>query len=159
VCTTRAHPHRRGCPMDRLCRSATVKLAVRRSRVVDTNARLRQADLAARLPDPDLFPTMGVRMRFRIVLSLLAALVVASPAAAAKKALFDNTKAETAANADWVIDTDQPVPVPDQSAITWATSETYWTGAISSWGVQLVKRGYTVATLTPTYGITYGDGG
>jgi hypothetical protein len=93
------------------------------------------------------------------LLAPLLVLLVVTPATAARKALFDNTKAETAGNADWVIDNDQPVPSPAQSGIGPATARTYWTGAISSWGVDLVKRGYTVATLTSAYGITYGNSG
>ncbi|HTY08454.1 MAG TPA: lamin tail domain-containing protein, partial [Candidatus Edwardsbacteria bacterium] len=34
---------------------------------------------------------------------------------------------------------------------------TYWTGGISSWGIASVKKGHTVATLTTSYGITYGS--
>jgi len=75
-----------------------------------------------------------------------------------KRVLFDNTHAETAGNADWIIDTDQPLPVPDQSTVTPATPRTYWLGSISSWGIDLVKRGYHVATLTASFGITYGKG-
>ncbi len=89
----------------------------------------------------------------------LAAVSAAPAAAAPLRVLFDNTHAETAGNADWIIDTDQPLPVPDQSTVTEATPRTYWLGAISSWGIDLVKRGYQVATLTPAYGITYGDAG
>ena len=81
-----------------------------------------------------------------------------SARATVKHVLFDNTHAQTAGNADWIIDTDQPLPIPDQSTVTEATPRTYWLGAISSWGIDLVKRGYTVASLTPTYGITYGNG-
>ena len=49
-------------------------------------------------------------MKFRNALALLcsAALalsLLATPAAAAKRALFDNFHAETAGNADWTIDT------------------------------------------------------
>jgi hypothetical protein len=73
------------------------------------------------------------------------------------KALFDNTKNETAGNADWIIDTQQPIPSPAQSGITSSTAESYWLGAISAWGVDLVKKGFTVHTLTSTYGITYGN--
>ena len=40
-----------------------------------------------------------------------------------------------------------------------ATPRAYWLGAISSWGIDLVKRGYSVATLTTAYGITYGNTG
>lgn len=90
------------------------------------------------------------------LLPLLLAILSGSPAAAAPpKVLFDNLKAETAGNADWIVDTDQPVPVPAQSGITWATPETYWLGAISAWGVQLAKRGYTVHTLSAPNAITY----
>ncbi len=70
-------------------------------------------------------------------LAVLAVLVVpgAHPAAAGpKRALFDMTHAETAGNADWQIDTDQPLPLPAQSAVT-------------------------QATLTAAYGITYGNAG
>ncbi len=88
---------------------------------------------------------------------LFALLMAASPALAAKKALFDNAHAETAGNADWVIDNDQPIPSPAQSGISSTTPGTYWTGAISSWGVDLVKRGYTVETNTTA--ITYGNTG
>jgi hypothetical protein len=90
----------------------------------------------------------------------LALTLHAGPAAAApKRALFDNTHAETAGNADWVIDTDQPLPLPDQATVTAATPRTYWLGAVSSWGIDLVKRGVQVATLTSAYGITYGNAG
>src|SRR5689334_7003972 len=88
--------------------------------------------------------------------AFLALSFAAAPSLAAKKALFDNSHAETAGNADWVIDNDQPTPSPAQSGITPGTSETFWTGAISAWGVALVKRGYTVETNTTA--LTYGDG-
>jgi uncharacterized repeat protein (TIGR02543 family) len=91
------------------------------------------------------------------LLALAFALAIPSVSSASRKALFDNTKAETAGNADWIIDTDQPLPLPDQGTVTQATPRTYWLGAISSYGIDLVKRGYTVATLTSTYGITYGS--
>ena len=79
----------------------------------------------------------------------------------AKKFLFDATKAETAGNADWVIDEDnstpQRIPTPTQSTVTASTPETYWTGAISSWGIALAKQGYKVETLPSTGAITYGN--
>ncbi len=81
-------------------------------------------------------------------------------ASTVKKFLFDATKAETAGNADWVIDEDaspQKVPTPAQSTITSATPETYWTGAISSWGIALVKAGNFVETLPSGTAITYGN--
>jgi hypothetical protein len=77
-----------------------------------------------------------------------------------KKFLFDATKAETAGNADWVIDEDsspQRFPTPPESTITATTPETYWTGAISAWGIGLVKIGYHVETLPPGTAISYGD--
>ncbi len=89
-------------------------------------------------------------------ISLLALLAVpAGPARAAKRALFDNFHAEQAGNADWVIDNDQPTPLPAQGAIVPSTPRTYWTGAVSSWGVDLVKRGFTVTTNNAA--ITYGN--
>jgi len=78
-----------------------------------------------------------------------------------KRFLFDATKAETAGNADWVIDEDnsipQQIPTPFQSTITATTAETYWTGAISSWGIALAKQGHTVETLPSGASITYGN--
>lgn len=82
------------------------------------------------------------------------------------KILFDATKDEMAGNADWVIDADsktngesnpQRIPTPAQSGITANTSETYWTGALSAWAVDLVKQGYYVETLPISGKITYGD--
>jgi len=93
-------------------------------------------------------------VKFLLILLLCASTAFAQP----KKILFDNTKTETAGNADWIIDTDQPIPSPAQSGITPSTPETYWLGAISAWGVDLVKLGYTVHTLTSSNGISYGNG-
>jgi len=76
---------------------------------------------------------------------------------AQQKILFDNTKSETAGNADWVIDNDQPIPSPSQSGITSTTAETYWTGGLSSWGVEMVKQGFIVETLPSSGEITYGN--
>lgn len=74
---------------------------------------------------------------------------------AQKKILFDNTKNQTAGNADWIIDDNEPIPDPAQSGITQSTTEDYWQGALSSWGVEMVKRGYAVATLPAGGSITY----
>jgi hypothetical protein len=85
-----------------------------------------------------------------------------STAPAVKRFLFDASHAETAGNADWVIDEDaapQGIPTPAQSTITASTPETYWTGAISSWGIELVKLGNTVETLPVGTAITYGNAG
>lgn len=81
-------------------------------------------------------------------------------APAVKRFLFDATHAETAGNADWVIDEDavpQRIPTPAQATVTAATPETYWTGALSSWGIELVKLGHTVETLPAGTAISYGN--
>jgi hypothetical protein len=68
--------------------------------------------------------------------------------------LFDNGHAETAGNADWIISTSQPDPLGQNSS---PTSETSWTGALSSWGVALQKTGnYSLKTLPSGSSLTYG---
>lgn len=90
---------------------------------------------------------------------MLAALGLAvSSTTNAASFLFDATHAETAGNADWVIDegsSAQRFPTPDQSTVTASTAETYWTGALSAWGIELVKRGHHVETLPSGTAITY----
>jgi len=91
------------------------------------------------------------------------------------KILFDATKAESAGNADWVIDADQhnlgwnpdaqlnggtesnaqKIPVPAQSGINSSTDESFWQGGISNWGIDCVKQGYTVESLPYNGNITY----
>lgn len=94
-----------------------------------------------------------------LVLAVCFALFV--PTAPAAKFLFDATKAETAGNADWVIDADsggpQRFPTPDQSTVAASTSENYWRGAFSAWGIALVKLGHQVETLPAGARITYKD--
>lgn len=107
---------------------------------------------------PPQFPSpasMKDTMLKPLALALLALALFVAPASAQKKALFDNTKAEQAGNADWIIDDTFPVPSPAQSGITATSPESYWTGGISAFGVALVKRGYTVHTLASPNGITY----
>ncbi|WP_329310494.1 hydrolase [Streptomyces sp. NBC_01262] len=86
-----------------------------------------------------------------------AAQIQAAPAAGAattNRVLFDNAHAETAGNADWIISTSQPDPLSEDSS---PSSETDWTGAISSWGVALQKTGnYSLKTLPSGSSITYG---
>ena len=86
---------------------------------------------------------------------------VTTASSGAKKFLFDATHAETAGNADWVIDEDgsvpQNIPTPAQSTVTASTAESYWTGALSSWGIALAKQGHTVETLPAGSNITYGN--
>ena len=87
-----------------------------------------------------------------------AAITTATP----KKFLFDATKAETAGNADWVLDADsspQRFPTPAQSNVTASTTESFWRGALSSWGIALAKLGHTVETLPSGTAITYGGTG
>ncbi len=96
---------------------------------------------------------------------------------AQQKILFDATKAETANNADWIIDSDlfnvrysqgnitfngneanpQRFPTPDQSTVTTSTSEDYWKGGLSAWGIESVQQGWQVETLSIGQSITYGD--
>jgi hypothetical protein len=81
----------------------------------------------------------------------------AAPAAvtATHHVLFDNTKAETAGNADWIISTSQPDPLGQDST---PSAETDWTGALSSWGVALQRAGgYSLDTLPSGHTITYGN--
>src|SRR5438067_5913033 len=93
--------------------------------------------------------------------TLAAATAVAIPhlatAATLHRVLFDNSKAETAGNADWIISTAQPDPtVQNRNPAT----ERSWTGAISAWGVALQRTGrYSLKTLPPGGTISYGTGG
>ena len=93
--------------------------------------------------------------------SSAASFTITAAQSTAKKFLFDAKHAETAGNADWVIDENnnvpQRIPTPLQSTITASTAETYWTGAISAWGIALAKLGHTVETLPSTGSITYGN--
>jgi SprB repeat/Secretion system C-terminal sorting domain len=88
-------------------------------------------------------------------------------------------KAESAANADWVIDADaynvgygtgvptvggsgteanaQRIPTPAQSGITNSTTESYWSGGLSAWAVECVKSGKIVESLPIGGKITFGD--
>ncbi|MER6471180.1 hydrolase [Streptomyces collinus] len=80
----------------------------------------------------------------------------ATPAHAATthRVLFDNAHAETAGNADWIISTSQPDPLGQNSS---PSTETDWTGALSSWGVALQKAGgYSLKTLPSGAGLSYG---
>ena len=109
---------------------------------------------------------------------LLALLISNFAQAQTVKILFNANKAESAGNADWVIDADlhnlgygtgpavvgggsesnpQIAPTPLQSTVTSTTSETYWNGALSAWGIDLVKKGYGVETLPYNGKITFGD--
>ena len=82
------------------------------------------------------------------------ATVVATPAHAATthRILFDDGHAEEAGNADWIISTSKPDPLGEDSS---PSSETDWTGALSSWGVALQKTG-SYSLKTATSALTYG---
>ena len=98
-------------------------------------------------------------MKIRLIHAVL---LICSTTFSQTKILFDDTKAEQASNADWVIsNTTSPVmvPTPVQSGISSSTPETYWDGALSAWGVDCVKQGYYVETLPPGSTITYGTTG
>ncbi|HEY6139915.1 MAG TPA: Ig-like domain-containing protein [Thermoanaerobaculia bacterium] len=100
--------------------------------------------------------------RAAIVLALW--LLALTPAYAQQKSiLFDAKHAQTAGNADWTLDEDscgvaQRYPTPDQAGITASTAETYWSGAFSAMGVDLVKKGFHVESLPTSARISYGDG-
>ncbi|MGW3915299.1 hydrolase [Streptomyces sp. NPDC005070] len=86
--------------------------------------------------------------------ALQAATAVPAHAATPHRVLFDNGHAETAGNADWIISTSQPDPLGQNSN---PSSETSWTGALSSWGVALQKTGnYSLKTLPSSSSLTYG---
>lgn len=83
----------------------------------------------------------------------------AKPLSISKKFLFDASKAQTAGNADWILDWDnapQRFPTPALSTITSSTTENYWNGALSAWGIALVKLGHIVESLPSKAIITYG---
>jgi hypothetical protein len=93
---------------------------------------------------------------FGMLLAGVTAGSAATPAAAATphRVLFDNTKAETAGNADWIIGTSQPDPLGQDAT---PSAENDWTGALSAWGVGLQKTGdYALKTLPSGNTITYG---
>jgi hypothetical protein len=96
------------------------------------------------------------------LLVILVLLIATSLAAQQKTILFDAAHAQTAGNADWTLDEDscgtaQRFPTPDQAGITSSTAETYWNGAHSAMGVDLVKKGFHVESLPVGARISYGD--
>ncbi|HXB39195.1 MAG TPA: T9SS type A sorting domain-containing protein [Bacteroidia bacterium] len=113
-----------------------------------------------------------------IGLSLSICIGVKAQSPGQKKILWDCSHSETAGNGDWCIDADvwnlawnpnacvgcgsksdpQRYPTPAQTTVVSTTTETYWTGALSAWAIDCVKRGYWVETLPPATGqITYGN--
>lgn len=128
---------------------------------------------------PTRFASTVVRSAAAIVLAAALSPLASAQGVTPGKVLFDATKAQMAGNADWVIDADvnnigtgagglmvvgggsesnpQRFPTPPQSGITASTPETYWKGALSAWGIALVKRGFSVETLPVGSRITFGD--
>jgi len=105
-------------------------------------------------------------MKLRIPLLVLSLSLLFAPVharAQQKSILFDAKHAQTAGNADWTLDEDvcgtaQRLPTPDQAGITSSTAETYWSGAFSAMGVDLVKKGFHVESLPIGARVTYLDG-
>jgi hypothetical protein len=98
----------------------------------------------------------------KLALILLALIVSPFLAAQQKSILFDAAHAQTTGNADWTLDEDacgtaQRFPTPDQAGITSTTAETFWNGAHSAMGVDLVKKGFHVESLPVGARISYGD--
>jgi hypothetical protein len=114
----------------------------------------------------------------RVKRAIILVFVCLAANAHAARFLFDADHGESAGNADWVIDADlhnltwnssgtftvntggtesnaQRIPTPPASGITSNTPETYWSGAISAWAVDLVKRGHSVETLPAGTTLTY----
>ncbi len=103
-------------------------------------------------------PTFGARLALGVALFL-----AGNFSSRAASFLFDAAHAQTAGNADWVIDQDaggpQRFPTPDQATVTATTPENYWKGGISAWGIELVKRGHQVETLPASGVLTYQNAG
>ncbi len=119
----------------------------------------------------------SARVTNRVKFLLIAVFVCLAANAHAARFLFDADHGQSAGNADWVIDADlhnlswtsagtfttssgnesnaQRIPTPPASGITSNTAETYWSGAISAWAVDLVKRGHSVETLPAGTTLTY----
>jgi hypothetical protein len=101
----------------------------------------------------------GLVLAGPVALVSLVSLVAPHRAAAATvhRVLFDDSKAETAGNADWIVSTAMPDPTAQNAN---PTNESSWTGAISAWGVALQRTGgYSLKTLPPGNAISYGGGG
>ncbi len=113
------------------------------------------------------------------IASFCIALILTCTAHAQIKILFDATKAESAGNADWIIDADlnnigyfssnngvpttggtesnaQTTPTPSVT-LGQTYAETYWDGGLSYWGLDCIKKGYAVESLPIGKSITYGN--
>ncbi|GHF40463.1 hypothetical protein GCM10018790_17570 [Kitasatospora xanthocidica] len=116
-----------------------------------SGAALLAAGLTTLAPAATAAPTSNAAT------STATATTATAAAATPHRVLFDNSKAETAGNADWIISTSQPDPLAQNPA---PTTDKSWTGALSAWGVALQKTGqYSLKTLPAGSTITYGTGG
>ncbi|MBN2054232.1 hypothetical protein JW905_04885 [bacterium] len=98
---------------------------------------------------------------------LMAILIAATaPVAFGASFLFDATRAESAGDADWVIDAPvtrsgfsrpERYPEPDQCLIQTTTPESFWVGGYSAWGVELAQNGHHVETLPVGSQISFGE--
>jgi len=105
---------------------------------------------------------MMIQRPLWLVTLLLVLLAPLTALAQQKSILFDAGHAQTVGNADWTLDEDscgtaQRYPTPDQAGITSSTAETYWSGAFSAMGVDLVKKGFHVESLPAGARISYND--
>jgi hypothetical protein len=103
-----------------------------------------------------------IRCSLPVSFALMAVLFSFKAAAQQKTVLFDAAHAQTAGNADWTLDEDscgtaQRFPTPDQAGITSSTPETFWSGGMSAFGIDLVKKGFHVESLPVGGRITFGD--
>jgi hypothetical protein len=95
-------------------------------------------------------------LTFTFAASLIGISAPPATAATVHRVLFDDTLAETAGNADWIISTSMPDPLAQNPN---PTTESSWTGAISAWGVALQKTGQYSLKTQNTGTITYGGTG
>jgi hypothetical protein len=103
-----------------------------------------------------------IRCSLPVSLAVVALLFSFNAAAQQKTILFDAAHAQTAGNADWTLDEDscgtaQRLPTPDQAGITSTTAETFWSGGMSAFGVDIVKKGFHVESLPIGGRITFRD--
>lgn len=106
---------------------------------------------------------------FIIIFTLLIIALTAnlSTGVFAARWVFDASCIPMAGNhADWVLDAPEAsgnqsmpsrYPEPDQCDIGAATTEDFWHGGYSAWGVELVKAGNWVETIVRNDTLTYGD--
>jgi hypothetical protein len=72
-----------------------------------------------------------------------------------RRVLFDAAHKQVAGNADWIVDSHEPDPLPASP-----TGPTSWSGGISSWGYDLHASGrYTIKQLPAASSLNWGAGG